>query len=130
MAHGFEHPILGQEAICPDGLGRVIAFKDELPHQWIQVSTYVKDRACKWDPCNVTLLSLYRVPGAPCYNPSLSDKEAFEVATLWHKEGQEAASARFHAIAVGHKFLDYEALMLMDKVRHHYAWLQRDVPAT
>ncbi|NVZ11252.1 hypothetical protein HW932_18540 [Allochromatium humboldtianum] len=49
-------PILGQEAICRDGLGRVIAFCDEFPHQWIQVSTYVNDRQCKWDPGNVTLI--------------------------------------------------------------------------
>jgi len=53
MAHEFEHPIIGQEAICPDGLGRVIKFLDKFPEQWIQVSTYVDDRQCKWAPHNV-----------------------------------------------------------------------------
>lgn len=52
----FVRPILGQEAICPDGLGRVVAFCEEFPHRWIQVSTYVSDRGCKWDPDNVELL--------------------------------------------------------------------------
>lgn len=51
-------PILGQEAICPDGLGRVMAFKPPcLPdYGWVQVSTYVNDRSCKWSPHNVELI--------------------------------------------------------------------------
>jgi len=53
----FVHPIIGQEAICSDGLGRVIAFCDDFPDQWIQVSTYVNDRSCKWDPDNVKLIA-------------------------------------------------------------------------
>lgn len=56
MAHEFKHPILGQEAICPDGLGRVVEFKDEFPHQWIKVSTYVNDRQCQWALTNVELI--------------------------------------------------------------------------
>ena len=52
----FQHPIIGQEAICPDGLGRVIAFRDEFPFQSITVSTYVKDRQCEWSPGNVELI--------------------------------------------------------------------------
>jgi len=56
MAHEFEHPIIGQEAICPDGLGRVIAFQDAFPFQWIKVSTYVNDRQCEWAPHNVELI--------------------------------------------------------------------------
>ena len=49
--------IIGQEAICPDGLGRVIACQIEAPtNNYIQVSTYVKDRGCKWAPHNVTLI--------------------------------------------------------------------------
>jgi len=54
----FKHPVIGQEAICRDGLGRVIAFKDEFPFQWIQVSTYYNDRQCKWSPCNVSLVEI------------------------------------------------------------------------
>jgi hypothetical protein len=49
-------PILGQEAICPDGLGRVVDFRDDFPVRWVQVSTYVNDRSCKWDPDNVELI--------------------------------------------------------------------------
>lgn len=56
MAHEFKHPILGQEAICPDGLGRVVAFRDEFPFQWIKVSTYLGDPSCDWDPENVELI--------------------------------------------------------------------------
>lgn len=50
--------VKGQEAICPDGLGRVIDFSDRFPHTFIQVSTYVDDRGCKWSPDNVTLVPL------------------------------------------------------------------------
>lgn len=56
MAHQFKHPIIGQEAICPDGLGRVVAFKDEFPYQWIQVETYINNRGCTWSPQNVELI--------------------------------------------------------------------------
>jgi len=52
----FKHPILGQEAICPDGLGRVVDFRDEFPHAWIKVNTYVNDRQCQWSPENVELI--------------------------------------------------------------------------
>ena len=48
--------IIGQEAICPDGLGRVVDFDLDMPNTWIQVSTYFKNRQCKWDKNNVTLL--------------------------------------------------------------------------
>lgn len=51
-----DKPIIGQEAICPDGLGRVIAYVDDFPTQWIQVETYAQDRSCKWAPHNVELI--------------------------------------------------------------------------
>ena len=49
-------PIIGQEAICPDGLGRVIAYDLDIPNSWVQVSTYFYDRQCKWDKDNVELI--------------------------------------------------------------------------
>jgi hypothetical protein len=58
MAHEFKHPIIGQEAVCPDGLGRVTAFKDEFPHQWIRVSTYIANRECEWAWHNVKLVRI------------------------------------------------------------------------
>ena len=58
MAHEFTHPVFGQEAVCPDGLGRVTAFKDEFPHQWIRVSTYINNRECEWAPHNVKLVRI------------------------------------------------------------------------
>jgi hypothetical protein len=54
----FPKIILGQEAVCPDGLGRVIAFSDKFPSIWIQVDTYVNSRACKWAPENVKLVPI------------------------------------------------------------------------
>lgn len=54
----FIHPIIGQEAICPDGLGRVSNFKDDFPQQWIQVDTYINNRGCKWDPHNIYLITI------------------------------------------------------------------------
>lgn len=54
----FNHPIIGQEAICPDGLGRVADFIDCFPEQWIKVETYINNRNCKWAPENVTLVPI------------------------------------------------------------------------
>jgi len=51
-------PIIGQEAVCPDGLGRVIDFHFSFPKEWVQVQTYVHDRSCKWAPHNVQLVPL------------------------------------------------------------------------
>lgn len=49
--------IIGQEAICPDGLGRVIAYSlDKVTDVFIQVDTYVSNRSCKWAPDNITLI--------------------------------------------------------------------------
>lgn len=64
MAHEFQYPIIGQEAVCPDGLGRVVAFKDRFPEQWIQVDTYVENRGCKWSPENVRLVAIAFQGGA------------------------------------------------------------------
>jgi len=58
VSQTFKHPIIGQEAVCPDGLGRVIGFSDEFPDRWIRVQTYVNDRSCKWAPTNVALLKV------------------------------------------------------------------------
>jgi hypothetical protein len=58
----FKHPVIGQEAVCPDGLGRVMAYEDRFPHQWVQVSTYFNDRQCKWAPSNVKLVELKVTP--------------------------------------------------------------------
>lgn len=54
----FEHPVIGQECLCPDGLGRVVAWCDNFPNQWVRVDTYIKNRGCKWAPHNVKLVPL------------------------------------------------------------------------
>ena len=53
MGMEFNHPVIGEEVETPDGLGRVVEYRDSFPFQWIQVDTYVRNRGCKWDPCNV-----------------------------------------------------------------------------
>ncbi len=50
-------PILGQEAICPDGLGRVVEFNLIRPNKWIRIETYINDRSCSWDIDNVELIN-------------------------------------------------------------------------
>lgn len=50
--------VIGQEAICPDGLGRIVDFCLSIPNQFIQVETYVHDRSCKWAVHNVKVLPL------------------------------------------------------------------------
>jgi hypothetical protein len=48
--------ILGQEAICPDGLGRVAAvIRDECGYS-IKVDTYIANRGCTWSLHNVDLI--------------------------------------------------------------------------
>lgn len=54
----FVRPIIGQEAICPDGLGRVVAFLDTPQEQWVQVNTYINNRSCRWAPHNVRLVDI------------------------------------------------------------------------
>ncbi len=50
-------PIIGQEAICPDGLGRVVNFgDDDAGAMWIEIDTYIRNRACEWDAKNVELI--------------------------------------------------------------------------
>ncbi len=51
-------PVIGQEAVCPDGLGRVIAFDTNPMFGFIQVQTYVNDRSCQWAPANVRLVKI------------------------------------------------------------------------
>lgn len=58
MDNTFKHPVIGQEAVCPDGLGRVVSYQDEFPNYWIMVQTYVHDRGCKWAPENVKLVKI------------------------------------------------------------------------
>jgi len=53
----MEKIIIGQEAICPDGLGRVEAFDLTKLNNWIKVKTYINNRGCKWDVDNVELIS-------------------------------------------------------------------------
>lgn len=51
------NPIIGQEAICPDGLGRVSAWQRGAANSLsIQVETYFHNRSCIWDAKNVELI--------------------------------------------------------------------------
>lgn len=57
----FHRIIIGQEAVCPDGLGRVAAYSDKFPFRWIQVDTYINNRSYKWAPENVRLVPVITV---------------------------------------------------------------------
>lgn len=54
--NNFKHPIIGQKAVCPDGLGMVTAFKDKFPEQWIEVTTFVGNFVKRYSPNNVRLV--------------------------------------------------------------------------
>ena len=54
----YRHPVIGQEAVCPDGLGRVVDFLDSFPKMWIQVDTYYNNRSCKWAHGSVQLVRI------------------------------------------------------------------------
>jgi len=48
--------ILGQEAICPYGLGRVVAYKFKEPDNFIRISTYRDNEERSWSPEKVELI--------------------------------------------------------------------------
>ena len=49
--------IIGQEVICPDGLGRVSEILNGICNiRSIRVETYIKNRSCKWDECNISFI--------------------------------------------------------------------------
>ena len=47
-----DKPIIGQEAVCPDGLGRVVA----LGLFGVYIDTYIDNRCCDWALHNVELI--------------------------------------------------------------------------
>ena len=58
MSHEFNHPIIGQEAIVPDGVGRVVSYEDKFPTQYIEVKPYMTPYPMKFDPKNVELVEI------------------------------------------------------------------------
>lgn len=49
--------IIGQECICPDGLGRVVRVIEGVAGSFeIRVKTYMYNRGCNWDSKNVELI--------------------------------------------------------------------------
>ena len=53
--------IIGQECICPDGLGRVVrVVAQRCGNANIVVDTYVDSRFCEWASHNVELIPLSR----------------------------------------------------------------------
>jgi hypothetical protein len=51
-------PILGQEAVCAYGLGRVMAFHDDFPNSFIEVITYVDGISRQYSPDDVKLVPI------------------------------------------------------------------------
>jgi len=51
--------IIGQEAICPDGLGRVVEVGKLFCRKpsYIKVKTYINNRGCHWQADNVELIN-------------------------------------------------------------------------
>ena len=55
-------PIIGQEVVCPDGLGRIADIILQPANSYsIVVHTYIKNRACAWDSENVKLVQVLGV---------------------------------------------------------------------
>ena len=53
---GYFEPIIGQECICHDGLGRVRDYSDKGTVRFIQVDTIYKNNSSKWAPESVELI--------------------------------------------------------------------------
>ncbi len=74
-------PIMGQEAVCPDGLGRVTAFAmHDFPNNYITVETYVNDRSCRWAVDNVQLVPVNLCE--PRESDDISTKQIRELTAL------------------------------------------------
>lgn len=56
--------IIGQEAICPDGLGRVSRYEYGPTGEidTIAVDTYIDNRSCHWAAHNVQLVPVRTIP--------------------------------------------------------------------
>lgn len=53
------NPVIGQEAVCPDGLGRVNGIEEGAAgSQRIRVRTYINNRDCLWDSKNIRLVRI------------------------------------------------------------------------
>jgi hypothetical protein len=50
--------IIGQEALCPHGLGRITEVGLTFPDRFVRISTYVNDCGCKWEPSNVRVIPI------------------------------------------------------------------------
>lgn len=76
--------IIGQEAICPDGLGRVSKVTEEICDKLsITVETYSNNRSCSWAEHNVELIDPRGVKELPYIEEkcgSVSSKRSFEKA--------------------------------------------------
>ena len=50
---------IGQEAICPDGLGRISKVECSICNTIIiTVETYINNRSCCWDSSNIELVKI------------------------------------------------------------------------
>lgn len=57
--------IIGQECVCPDGLGRIFKVEHGVCESArIYVATYFADRGCGWDYRNVSLVPIAGGPHA------------------------------------------------------------------
>lgn len=57
--------IIGQECVCPDGLGRVVKVVHGICNRaTVYVQTYIHNRNCGWDYQNVTLVPIAGGPHA------------------------------------------------------------------
>lgn len=57
---------IGQECVCPDGVGRVAAIVPCVTrmkgHESVRVDTYINNRSCEWARHNVRLVPLKLEP--------------------------------------------------------------------
>lgn len=108
--------IIGQECICPDGLGRVAEVeKGAAGSVSIWVDTYKKNRGCKWDSCNVTLINP-RIGTDTNYIMTSGDKEPFKLGVSERRFmsiGTRTGVARTREEAVEriHQGLDHDLAM-------------------
>jgi len=59
LKNEVDKPIIGQEAVCPDGLGRVTHYTyNAYRIETIRVETYFNNRECEWDAGNVQLVKI------------------------------------------------------------------------
>ena len=108
----MEEIIIGQEAICPDGLGRVSEIEFGICDKVnIRIDTYIKNRGCMWASHNVELIDPRNAK--PYTKIKKFNPDYIKLKTIRISNNEEVAHLMFefnNDINFSHSFSIYDSL--------------------